>query len=159
MPDYVRRGRTIQQITVALRIAPHRRLLGAEAQLGARWLPGELRQEQARARRWRGSRLGRDEALRERVLSELARGPSPQQVSRAGWRGDPDNGHQVALQEGTAITVTVTAADGSGSRVYRVRVALGAAPAPACLRGAGAGFTLVVSASGSLADVEDCARR
>ena len=40
-------------------------------------------QEQTRARRWRGSRLERDDALRGLVLDRLARGWSPEQVS--GW--------------------------------------------------------------------------
>jgi IS30 family transposase len=39
--------------------------------------------EQARARRWTGSRLERDKALRDLVLDRLARGWSPEQV--AGW--------------------------------------------------------------------------
>ena len=38
-------------------------------------------QEQARARRWRGSRLDRDPLLRERVLARLRQGWSPQQVA------------------------------------------------------------------------------
>src|SRR5437667_6044713 len=38
-------------------------------------------QEQARARRWTGSRLERDEALRTLVLDCLARGWSPEQVA------------------------------------------------------------------------------
>jgi transposase, IS30 family len=37
--------------------------------------------EQTRARRWSGSRLERDTALRERVLGQLAAGWSPEQVS------------------------------------------------------------------------------
>jgi IS30 family transposase len=37
--------------------------------------------EQARARRWSGSRLDRDEELRERVLGRLAAGWSPEQVA------------------------------------------------------------------------------
>ncbi|MEA2736740.1 MAG: transposase, family [Acetobacteraceae bacterium] len=40
-------------------------------------------QEQTQARRWTGSRLERDDALRDRVLGCLKRGWSPQQV--AGW--------------------------------------------------------------------------
>ena len=40
-------------------------------------------QEQSRARRWSGSRLERDEALRELVLDRLGAGWSPEQV--AGW--------------------------------------------------------------------------
>jgi len=38
-------------------------------------------QEQARARRWSGSRLERDEALRDAVLARLAIGWSPEQVA------------------------------------------------------------------------------
>jgi transposase, IS30 family len=38
-------------------------------------------QEQARARRWSGSKLERDEALRVKVLSKLALGWSPEQVA------------------------------------------------------------------------------
>ena len=38
-------------------------------------------QQQARARRWRGSRLERHPSLRERVLSRLRQGWSPQQVA------------------------------------------------------------------------------
>lgn len=38
-------------------------------------------EQQARARRWTGSRLDRDSALRERVLRDLARGCSPAQVA------------------------------------------------------------------------------
>jgi IS30 family transposase len=37
-------------------------------------------QEQAKARRWKGSRLDRNAALRERVLTDLAQGCSPAQV-------------------------------------------------------------------------------
>ena len=40
-------------------------------------------QEQARARRWTGSRLEREDDLRDLVLDRLARGWSPEQV--AGW--------------------------------------------------------------------------
>jgi transposase, IS30 family len=48
------------------------------AQLG--YKPGYA-QEQARARRWTGSRLERDAALRTLVLDCLARGWSPEQVA------------------------------------------------------------------------------
>jgi len=37
--------------------------------------------ERARARRWSGSKLDRDQSLRERVLSQLASGWSPEQVA------------------------------------------------------------------------------
>ena len=37
--------------------------------------------EQAHARRWRGSKLDRDDALRDKVLARLQQGWSPEQVS------------------------------------------------------------------------------
>ena len=78
--------------------------------------------------------------------------------------GDPANGHQVALEEVSEITVTVTSADGSRERVYRVLVGDPAqeapgAPAPPCFRGAVAlGFSLVVYAGGSVEELVDCAQ-
>ena len=39
--------------------------------------------ERARARRWRGSKLDRDSALREQVIARLQQGWSPEQVSGA----------------------------------------------------------------------------
>ncbi len=76
--------------------------------------------------------------------------------------GDPANGHQVALEEVSEITVT--SADGSRERVYRVLVGDPAqeapgAPAPPCFRGAVAlGFSLVVYAGGSVEELVDCAQ-
>lgn len=50
-------------------------------------------QQQARARRWSGSRLDRDAGLREAVLTQLARGWSPEQiVGRARQAGEPQVG-------------------------------------------------------------------
>ena len=78
--------------------------------------------------------------------------------------GDPENGHQVALEEVSEITVTVTSADGSRERVYRVLVGDPAqeapsAPAPPCFRGAVAlGFSLVVYTGGSVEELVDCAQ-
>ena len=69
-------------------------------------------------------------------------------------------GYQVALEDLTEITVTVTSADGSREKTYRVRLAQEevAEPAPECLRGAVAvGFSLVVSAGGSIEDLVACA--
>ena len=40
-----------------------------------------MQDQQARARRWRGSRMERNDALRERVLSHLSQGWSPEQVA------------------------------------------------------------------------------
>ena len=70
--------------------------------------------------------------------------------------GEAD-GHQVALDGLTEITVTVTSADGSRTKVYRMRVG-GAGPSASCLRGATAeGFSLVVSEGGSVGDLVACA--
>ena len=68
------------------------------------------------------------------------------------------DGYQVALEDVSEITVTVTSADGSRTKVYRVRLAE-PAPAADCLRGAVAsGFSLVVSAGGSVEELEACAQ-
>ena len=78
--------------------------------------------------------------------------------------GDPENGHQVALEEVPAITVTVTSRDESRERVYRVLVGdpdqeAPSAPAPPCFRGAVAlGFSLVVYAGGSVEELVTCAQ-
>ncbi len=66
-------------------------------------------------------------------------------------------GHQVALAGLEEVQVTVTSSDGSRERSYRV--ALGEAGLPAsCLRGAVAeGFSLVVSAGGSVEELVACA--
>ena len=77
-------------------------------------------------------------------------------------------GYQVALEDLTEITVTVTSADGSRTKTYRVRLGdeevaepapeEAAGPAPECLRGAVAvGFSLIVSAGGSIEDLVACA--
>ena len=79
--------------------------------------------------------------------------------------GPPDadveaDGHQVALEDLTEITVTVTSAGGSRERVYRVRFGEeeAAGPAPDCLRGdVTVGFSLVVYAGGSVEDLAACA--
>ena len=57
-------------------------LSGAEAQHRPPGrLPASYAQQQTRARRWSGSRLERDEALRDTVLDRLAAGWSPEQVA------------------------------------------------------------------------------
>ena len=72
-------------------------------------------------------------------------------------------GHQVALQDLTEITVTVTSADGSRERVYRVRLsepeqAAASALTFDCFRGdVAVGFSLVVYAGGSIEDLVACA--
>ncbi len=77
---------------------------------------------------------------------------------------DPENGHQVALEDVSEITVTVTSRDESRERVYRVLVGdpgqeAPDGPAPPCFRGAVAlGFSLVVYAGGSVEELVDCAQ-
>ena len=77
--------------------------------------------------------------------------------------GDDANGHQVALQDLSEITVTVTSQDGSRTEVYRVRFPeTGWDPArdpwPHCLRGAvSEGFSLVVYEGGSVEELVSCA--
>ena len=74
------------------------------------------------------------------------------------------DGHQVALEDVSEITVTVTSADESRERVYRVLVddpaqEAPSAPAPPCFRGAVAlGFSLVVYAGGSVEELVTCAQ-
>jgi transposase, IS30 family len=75
-------GASVRQIAAALDRAPSTisREIGRNrgAEIGYR--PGYA-QQQARARRWAGSRLERDPALRRAVLARLARGWSPEQVA------------------------------------------------------------------------------
>ena len=77
--------------------------------------------------------------------------------------GDDANGHQVALQDLSEITVTVTSADDSRTRVYRVQFPeTGWDPArdpwPHCLRGeVSEGFSLVVFEGGSIEELIGCA--
>jgi IS30 family transposase len=79
-------GRSIRQIAAALDRAPSsvaRELKrNSGAQVGYRPAYAE---QQARARRWSGSRLDRDAELRELVLGRLRGGWSPEQI--AGWSG------------------------------------------------------------------------
>ena len=67
------------------------------------------------------------------------------------------DGHQVALEDLGEITVTVTSADGSREKTYSVRLEE-AGPSASCLRGAvNVGFSLLVSAGGSVDDLAACA--
>ena len=75
-------GRSVRQIAAALDRAPStvaRELKRNGAQTGA-YKP-IYADQQAHARRWRGSRLERDATLRARVLAHLAQGWSPEQVA------------------------------------------------------------------------------
>jgi IS30 family transposase len=90
-------GRSIRQIAAAVDRPPStisRELKrNSGAQLG--YKPGYA-EEQARARRWTGSRLERDDALRTLVLGCLACGWSPEQVAGrlARQRGAPVISHE-----------------------------------------------------------------
>ena len=75
-------GRSVRQIAAGLdrspsTVARELRRNGSKTQ-GYR---PSYAQQQASARRWRGSRLDRDPLLREQVLTRLGQGWSPQQVS------------------------------------------------------------------------------
>lgn len=80
-------GGSIRQIAAALDRAPSsvaRELKrNSGAQVGYKPVYAE---EQARARRWSGSKLDRDASLRERVLAQLAAGWSPEQIARRSKR-------------------------------------------------------------------------
>ena len=71
-------------------------------------------------------------------------------------------GHQVAIEDISEITVTVTSADESRTKVYRVRfgdAAEAEQPVVACLRGAiTVGFSLLVYGGGSIEDLAACAQ-
>jgi IS30 family transposase len=74
-------GRSIRQIAASLDRAPSsvaRELKRNGAQRGYQPL---YAQQQARARRWSGSRLERDARLRDRVLGQLKAGWSPEQIA------------------------------------------------------------------------------
>jgi len=75
-------GESIRQIAAALDRAPSSvsRELTRNASSSAAYKPAYAGQ-QAKARRWRGSRLLRDPDLQAQVLDRLARGWSPQQVA------------------------------------------------------------------------------
>jgi IS30 family transposase len=75
-------GRSIRQIAAALDRAPSSvaRELRRNSGSGAGYKP-VYAQQQARARRWSGSRLERNAPLREQVLGQLEAGWSPEQVA------------------------------------------------------------------------------
>ena len=75
-------GRSIRQIAAALDRAPSTIAREIERNTGRKvgYRPAYAH-EQTRARRWKGSKLERDESLRRIVLDRLARGWSPEQVA------------------------------------------------------------------------------
>ena len=89
-------GRSIRQIAAAVDRSPS--TIGRELKRNASKLtykPGYA-QEQSKARRWTGSRLERQAALREAVLAGLTRGLSPEQIA---GRLALDNGAAVISYE------------------------------------------------------------
>src|SRR6266700_4288101 len=75
-------GRSIRQIAAAVDRPPSTISRELKRNSGAQLVyKPAYAQEQARARRWTGSRLERDDALRSLVLDRLARGWSPEQVA------------------------------------------------------------------------------
>ena len=84
-------------------------------------------------------------------------------VSPSDADGDPENGHQVAVEAGSEITVTVSSADGNRTRVYRVRFGGPEHEAPSdptshCFRGdVVEGFSLLIYEGGSLENFVVCA--
>jgi transposase, IS30 family len=77
-------GHSIRQIAAGLDRAPSSLARELKRNSGSKvgYKPSYA-QEQARARRWKGSRLDRDEPLRDLVLARLAQHWSPEQI--AGW--------------------------------------------------------------------------
>ena len=75
-------GASVRQIAASLDRAPSTvaRELKRNAS-GTRGYQPRYAEQQARARRWCGSRLERDDGLREGVLSGLKQGWSPEQVA------------------------------------------------------------------------------
>jgi IS30 family transposase len=89
-------GHSVRQIAAALDRSPSSVSRELKRNHGARvgYKPSYA-EDQAKARRWKGSRLERDEALRGIVLGCLERGWSPEQV--AGWleqRGPSSVSHE-----------------------------------------------------------------
>lgn len=75
-------GSSIRKIATALDRSPSTisREIRRNANIKGQFLPSYADQ-QSQARRWTGSKLDRDKKLRERVLSQLAQGWSPQEVA------------------------------------------------------------------------------
>ena len=75
-------------------------------------------------------------------------------IAPADADGDAENGHQVALEAGTEISITVTSGDGTRTKSYRVLV-----EQPSCLRGLTAErLSEVGFVGGSVDDLDRCAR-
>jgi IS30 family transposase len=75
-------GRSLRQIAADLHRAPSTIARELKRNSGTRQdYRAGYAEEQARARRWSGGKLDRDAALRERILSHLVQGWSPEQIA------------------------------------------------------------------------------
>ena len=74
-------GKSVRQIAAAVDRSPSTVSRELKRNGSASGYKPSYAQQQTRARRWSGSRLERDAPLRERVLSRLGLGWSPEQVS------------------------------------------------------------------------------
>jgi IS30 family transposase len=74
-------GRSIRQMAAALDRSPSTIARELKRNRGRYDYKASYAQQQTKARRWAGSRLDRDPALRRAVLERLARGWSPEQVA------------------------------------------------------------------------------
>jgi transposase, IS30 family len=90
-----REGRSLRQIAAALDRAPSTIAREVKRNAGAAYKPAYA-QEQARARRWTGSRLERESVLRQTVIERLGSGWSPEQVA---GRLALDSGRRVISHE------------------------------------------------------------
>ncbi|MBL8651389.1 MAG: IS30 family transposase, partial [Sphingopyxis sp.] len=90
-------GQSIRQIAAALDRQPSTIARELKRNAGAKvgYQPGYA-QAQAEARRWTGTRLERDDSLREAILDRLAQGWSPEQVA---GRLAHEQGHRVISHE------------------------------------------------------------
>ena len=74
-------GRSIRQIAAALDRAPSSISRELKRNCAAQSYKPVFADQQGRARRWTGSKLERDDALRELVLAALSGGLSPEQIA------------------------------------------------------------------------------
>jgi IS30 family transposase len=93
-------GRSIRQIAAALDRAPSTVARELERNAGRQvgYHPAYA-QEQTRARRWKGSKLERDEGLRRLVLDRLGQGWSPEQIAGRLKRAWPDDQSKTVSHE------------------------------------------------------------
>ena len=131
-----REGQSIRAVAASLDRSPS--TIARELSRNASQTQGyraEYAHDQARARRWGGSKLERDEDLREGVLSRLKRGWSPEQVCgslalEAGERGRgrtrPSTGSSMVSWRGRRTTPGATTCRGrspsAASAVAKVAV-------------------------------------